>query len=152
MTNINSRTVSAALLVTVFAMVPISGWAEEVGTSCADCPNYSGAFSIENGTNVTIHYQVRWGKSHPWKNIDLQVNHTETHSFPLGGDPHKSVPTPYIRFDRIGGDGTYTPQEYKMEFYAVGYAGYGAKQKKAEPKHYIFRYAENGRDLDLKLK
>jgi hypothetical protein len=151
MININRLRLSGALAA-VLVIVPISGWSEETGTSCSDCPNYSGAFSVENATGVAIHYEVRWGENNPWKKIDLQVNHTETHTFPLGEDPHKSVPTPYIRFDRIGGDSTYTPKEYKMEFYAIGYGGYGPKKNKTEPKRYVFRYAGNGKDLDLKLK
>ena len=95
---------------------------ERVGTSCADCPNYSGAFSIENPTGVTIPYEYRWGNG-PWRHMSLQSGHTETHSYPLGGNRNASVPTPYVRFDRIGGDGQFTPKEYHMGFYAMGRAG-----------------------------
>jgi hypothetical protein len=133
----------------IIALVPIAVPAQ-VGTSCADCPNYSGAFSIENGTGTTIHYQYRWGNKHEWKRMALGSGAIEIHSYPLGEDPNKQVPTPYVRFDRIGGDGNQvTWQEYKMEFHAVGYAGFGPKQNKTEPMRYVFRYAANGRDLDL---
>lgn len=135
----------------LIALVPIAAPAQ-VGTSCADCPNYSGAFSIENSTGITIHYQYRWGDKHEWKKMALASGVIETHSYPLGEDRHKQVPTPYVRFDRIGGDNKVTFQEYKMQFHAVGYAGYGPKQNKTEPKRYVFRYAANGRDLDLKAK
>src|SRR2546423_7506396 len=74
---------------------------ERVGTSCADCPNYSGAFSIENETGVTIRYQVKWGEQHPWKLITLNRGHIETHSYPLGENRNGRAPTPYVRFDRI---------------------------------------------------
>jgi len=58
----------------------------------------------------------------------------------------------YIRFDRVGGDNGVTLQEYRLQFHAVGYAGFGARQNKTEPKRYVLRYAPNGRDLDLKAK
>jgi hypothetical protein len=138
-------------LAALIALVPIAAPAQ-VGTSCADCPNYSGAYSIENTTGTTVHYQYRWGDKHEWKKMTLRSGAIETHSYPLGEDPNKRVPTPYIRFDRIGGDNSVTFLEYRLQFHAVGYAGYGPKQNKTEPKRYVFRYSENGRDLDLKAK
>jgi hypothetical protein len=125
---------------------------ERVGTSCADCPNYSGAFSIENETGVTIRYQVKWGDQHPWKPITLNSGHIETHSYPLGENRNGRAPTPYVRFDKIGGDGKFTPQEFRMEFYAVGYAGYGARTNNTGPKKYYFKYAPDGRMLDLRAR
>ena len=122
---------------------------ERIGTSCADCPNYSGAFSIENETGVTIPYEYKWGESHPWKRMSLRSGQIEKHSYPLGEDRHGKVPTPYVRFDRIGGDGRYTPKEYRMEFYAIGYGGYGAKANNTEPKRYYFKYAVDGKSLDI---
>jgi hypothetical protein len=135
----------------LIALVPIAAPAQ-IGTSCEDCPNYSGAFTIENATGITIHYQYRWGDKHEWKKMALRSGAIERHSYPLGEDRNKKVPTPYVRFDRIGGDNGVTFQEYRMQFHAVGYAGYGPRQNKTEPKRYVFRYAENGRDLDLKAK
>ncbi len=143
------------LAVAVMLLAQTAAQAQEpLGHSCADCPSYKGAFSIKNDTGVTIHYQVRWGNRQPWKKMILENGHTLTHSYPLGEDRNKAVPTPYVRFDRIGGDGAnFTAQEYRMEFYAVGYAGYGVgPQKKTEPKLYVFRYAANGRDLGLFAK
>ncbi len=121
---------------------------EHVGTSCADCPNYSGAFSIENPTGVTIQYEYKWGNG-PWKHMSLQSGHTETHSYPLGGNRNASVPSPYVRFDRIGGDAQFTPKEYHMEFYAIGYGGYGSQANNTEPKRYYFKYADDHRTLDI---
>ena len=103
-------------------------------------------------TGTVIHYEYRWGDKHPWKKMALANGITETHSYPLGEDRHKKVPTPYVRFDRSGGDHNVTFQEYKIQFRAVGYAGYGPAENKTRPKQYIFRYAANGRDLDLKAK
>ena len=141
----------AGAVAVLFAMAPIAAQ-ERVGTSCADCPNYSGAYSIENATGITISYQYRWGDRHEWKKMTLKSGVTETHSYPLGEDRNGKAPTPYIRFDRIGGDNGVTIQEYKLQFHAVGYAGYGPRENRTAPKRYVFRYAANGRDLDLTTK
>ena len=105
-------------------------------------PNSNGAFSIENQTGVTISYQVKWGESHPWKSIALASGRVETHSYPL--ENGKAL-TPYVRFDRIGGDGAFTPKEYRMGFYAVGP---GARTNSG-PKKYFFKFAADGRTLDI---
>jgi len=122
---------------------------ERVGTSCADCANYRGAFSIENETGVTIRYQVKWGDSHPWKSISLDSGRIETHSYPLGENRNGRAPTPYVRFDRVGGDGRFTPMEYRMQFHAVGYAGYGSRANNTAPKKYYFKYGPDRRTLDI---
>lgn len=140
-----------SMMAALIALMPMAAQAQ-IGTSCADCPNYSGAYSIENATGITIRYQYRWGNKQEWKEMTLRSGAVEIHYYPLGEDPKKMVPTPYIRFDRIGGDNQVTIQEYRMQFYAVGYAGYGPRQNKTEPKRYIFRFAANGRDLELKAK
>jgi hypothetical protein len=137
----------AALIALVSIAVPA-----QIGTSCEDCPNYSGAYSIENATGITIQYQYRWGNKHEWKTMTLANGRIMKHSYSLGGDPHKQVPTPYVRFDRIGGDSNVTIQEYRIQFHAVGYAGYGAPQNKTEPKRYVFTFASNGQDLILNAK
>lgn len=137
----------AALIV----LVPIAAPAQ-IGVSQADLPSYRGAYSIENKTGVTIPYEYRWGNKGEWKKMSLRSGAVETHWYPLGDDRNKKVPTPYIRFDRVGGDNSVTFQEYKMQFYAIGYAGYGPRENKTEPKRYVFRYAPNGRDLDLNAR
>ena len=123
---------------------PIVGRSEEVGTSCADCPNYDGAFSIDNQTGVTIRYNYRWGNKHPWKSMSLRSGSHVTHRYPLGGDSNAKAPSPYVRFDNARG----TTKEYLMHFYAIGYAGYGPGRANTEPKKYFFKYAGDGR-LDL---
>lgn len=70
--------------------------------------------------------------------------------YPLGQDG--KAPIPYVQFDRVGGDNAVTFKEYRMQFRAVGYAGYGPRENKTEPMRYVFRYAPNGRDLDLNTK
>lgn len=126
--------------------------AEEIGTSCADCPNYSGAFSIRNDTGQTIKYQYRWGNTHDWKRMTLASGHIETHSYPLGENPHAQVPTPYVRFDDTANDGRTTFREYKIGFFAVGYAGYGPTVNRTQPKRYVFRYDRALKHLDLKAE
>ena len=149
---ITANATACATVMSLALLAPNITHAEQIGTSCADCPNYSGAYSIENSTGVSIPYQFRWGSSQPWRSIRLASGRVETHSYPLGADKNKRVPTPYVRFDRIGGDNMFTAQEYKMKFYAVGYAGYGPGRNTTEPKRYIFRYAADGRSLDIKEK
>ena len=124
-------------------LAPSVASAEEVGVSRADLPSYSGEFSIENATQTTIHYQYRWGDKEAWRTSTLARGRVDVHSCALGADPHKRIPAPYVRFGR---------HEYEMDFFAVGYAGYGPKQNKAQPKRYVFRVAANGRDLVLRAK
>ena len=139
-----------ALPLALVLIAPTIGLCQErVGTSCADCPSYSGAFSIENQTGVMIPYSVRWGDRSPWKSISLESGRIETHRYPLGENRNGRVPTPYVRFDRIGGDNHFTPKEYRMEFYAVGYAGFGSKTNNSQPKKYFFKYAADGKSLDI---
>jgi hypothetical protein len=144
-------TISLAMAVMFLAQIAAPAQ-EPVRSSCADCPYYKGGFSIENNTGVAITYYVRWGNKSQWKEMRLESGKIMTHRYPLGYDPNATVPTPYVRFDRIGGDGAnFTEQVYKMEFYAVGSGGYGPPTRNTtEPKRYVFRYAANGRDLDLK--
>lgn len=147
---------SHALLLAVLLLAGVAsashaeGHHEDIGTSCADCPNYSGAFSITNGTGVSIKYQMRWGDRSRWKRITLQSGHVETHRYPLGEDRAAKAPTPFVRFDDFGGDNLTSFHEYRMQFHAVGYAGFGPSVNKTEPKPYHFVYLADGRHLDLK--
>jgi hypothetical protein len=102
-----------------------------------------GGFSLTNSTGTTIRYQVRWGNQNAWKPMTLESGRVMTHSHPLSAE--RRAPTPYVRFDKIGGDGAaITLKEYRMGFHAVGGGG--------EPKKFVFRYAPNGRDLDVKAQ
>jgi len=143
------RLLCGSAMAALIALVSVAAQ-ERVGTSQEDLPNYRGAYSIENTTGVTIPYEYRWGNKSEWKKMSLRSGVIETHSCPLGQDG--KAPIPYVRFDRIGGDNSVTFKEYRMEFRAVGYAGYGPSENKTEPMRYVFRYAANGRDLDLNVK
>jgi hypothetical protein len=143
------KSLLATATLALLLKIPLIACAQEnVGTSCADCPNYSGAFLIENPTGVAIPYEYKWGNG-PWKHMSLPSGRTETHSYPLGGNRNGRAPTPYIRFDRIGGDGHFTAREYRMAFYAIGYGGYGAQAHTTQPKKYYFKYADDHRTLDI---
>jgi hypothetical protein len=128
---------------------PVVAQSEPLGTSCADCPSYSGAFSIENKSRVSIYYQYRWGNKHPWKSTSLGSGRVNTHSYPLGSDKNAKAPSPFVKFDRIGGDTVYTGKVYDMDFHAVGYSGYGAKKNTTKPKRYYFEYAADRKHLKL---
>jgi len=128
---------------------PPAAHSQQVGTYTSDEPSYRAAFSIENNTGATIHYQVKWGKKHAWKSITLPSGSVENHTYPLGSDPTAKAPAPYVRFDKIAGDGNYTPQQYHMRFHATGYAGYGGQPNDTQPKRYFFQYGADGRSLDL---
>jgi hypothetical protein len=96
---------------------------------------------------VTIPYQFRWGSKDPWENEILRSGRKITHSHKLrSGD----APTPYVKFDRVAGDGGYTTQVMEMDTTVVGYGGYGASSGSREPKRYYFDYDSTGRYLDLK--
>jgi hypothetical protein len=131
---------------------PLSVRAETIGTSCADCPSYKGAYLIANETGETVRYQYRWGQKSEWKRAVLQTGRVMTHSYPIGESRNGKAPSPYVRFDNRGGDGQVTMKEYDIDFMAVGYAGYGSRVNNSQPKKYFFRYARNGRDLDLFAK
>ncbi len=128
---------------------PFAVRAESIGTSCADCPSYSGAFSIRNDTGQLIKYEYRWGTSHPWKSMALNSGRVETHSYPLGENPNAKVPSPYVRFDNTANDGRSTWTEVHMRFHAVGYAGYGPNVNRAQPLRYHFQYSPDLRYLSL---
>src|SRR4051794_19629588 len=100
---ISTRRIASILSLAVLLLPPAIVLSQErVGVSCADCPNLSGAFSIDNQTHITLPYQVKWGKDRDWKAFTLAAGHTMTHSYPLDGN--RKAPAPYIRFDSVGGD------------------------------------------------
>jgi hypothetical protein len=141
-----TRQALSLLTLTILLAIPAVANAQAVGTSCADCASLRAEFSIENKTGVTIHYEVKWG-NHEWKPVTLRSGYTETHSYPL--DNNGKAPSPYVRYDKIGGDNAITLQEFHVTFFAVGYAGYGPKANTARAKRYYFEYAADHRTLTL---
>jgi hypothetical protein len=146
-----SLTVSMLSLALLLTAPAIGASQERVGTSCADCPDLRAAFSIENATGITLHYQVKWGQSREWKSTTLVSGHVMKHSYPL--DAGGKAPAPYIRYDSVGGDGAaFTAQEYHLQFHAIGYAGYGPAANTSTAKQYVFRFAADGRTLELRAR
>ena len=126
-------------LLTVIALMlqsTQSARAQAVGTSCADCLNYSASFSIENQTGVTISYRIRWGEGGEWKNHTLESGRTLTHSFPLGENSKAKIAPPYINFTTTQN----LAKEQRLEFHAVGSVGVPAGPARTEPKRYYFEY------------
>lgn len=119
---------------------------ERIGTSRADAPNLEGAFVIHNPTDVTLKYQVRWGNGE-WVHYTLAPNHRRTHSHKLS-DQGKA-PAPNVRFDNIGGDRRTTYETVHVAFGRVGYAGFGPVGYVNEAVDYDFRFARDGKRLDL---
>ncbi len=149
----DSSQLRRVLLISVLGLAglvsPSATRAESIGTSCADCPSYSGAFSIRNGTGQLIKYEYRWGTNHPWQSMALRSGLTETHSYPLGDNPNGKVPAPYVRFDNTANDGRTTWTEVHMRFHAIGYAGFGPNVNRAQPLRYHFQYSPDLRHLSL---
>jgi hypothetical protein len=109
----------------------------------ADNSGYRGEFTLHNDTGVTVYYQVKWG-SGPWKPDSLRSGYFRGYYHPLDRDD--SAPRPYVRFDRIGGDNGYTAREYEMDFHKVG------PGQTRGPKKYVFKYASDGKQLDIKAR
>jgi hypothetical protein len=115
-----------------------------VGSSQADLPSLQGEFRISNNTGQTIHYMVRWGNE-PWKKITLQSGHWERHWYPL--DAQRRAPAPQVRFDGVAQN--HRRWTYTLEFYAVGYQGYGSAPDLTQAKEYYFKWFPSTGALDL---
>jgi len=141
-----------ALLIVIALMLQStqSARAQAVGTSCADCTNYSAAFSIENKTGMTISYRIRWGEAGDWKNHTLESGRTLTHSFPLGENPKAKIQPPYINFTTAQFLSLST--ERRLEFNAVRDANVPAERPSTEPKRYYFEYDGPSQLLNLKAR
>ena len=132
-----------AIAIAVMFLVPIATLAQQP----------KGAFSISNDTGATIHYQIRWGNE-PWKDQTLRSGWVRRHWHTL--DSQGRAPRPYVRFDRIGGDGKYTEQIQQVGFYNVWDRGpvpvIDIQWNITPPKAYYFEYSPNGREIYLKEK
>ena len=128
-----------------FAAAP-SASAEEMGSTCADCPTYKGKYSVENTALFTIEYQYRWGKDQEWRTVVLSSGARKTHSKFLGYDSEERIPRPYVRWRKTNGDWS---QVHKMNFFAVvADPGYGGK-KKGQPFRYLLTYTGDFQAIDL---
>ena len=138
---------SAAL---ALAFAPAARAAEPVGTSTADAASLQGEFVIVNPSDVTIHYQVKWGEKGEWKSYSVKPGFERRHWHPLNAQ--NKAPAPFVRFDNEGGDGKVTNTELHVKFGRVGYTGYNAVGYVNEAIRYQFKYRTDGRHLDLNEK
>lgn len=76
-----------------------------------------GSFVMRNPTDVAIHYQVKWGDGE-WKSYTVEPGEKRFHAYSL--DKDNTIPSPYVRFDYICGDGKVTYKSYHMECYTCG--------------------------------
>lgn len=93
------RRMAAAILLASFA-ASSAAIADDASTSCADCPQTNGEFTIKNNTSMTINYKVKWGEKGDWSKanqLTLTPGQTERHSHGLDGNGR--APTPRIRLD-----------------------------------------------------
>lgn len=70
--------------------------------------NWYASLSIENPTNVTLNYQLRWGDNAEWKNFSVPPNQLITHTYRYEQPNQNSSPRPYVRFDAGGNSFTRT--------------------------------------------
>jgi hypothetical protein len=132
-----------ALTLVATGLLSLQARAQSTGTTTnGDLPSLSAAFVIQNNNGVPISYQVQWGNQ-GWKSYTLQSGFTTTHTFPLNNG---MAPIPNIQFgNAVGGTAVKT---YRLNFGTVGDAGFGPARND-DPWRYNFRYAGNGRSLDL---
>lgn len=98
-----------------------------------------GASTIENPTNTTVHYEIRWGDG-AWRRVCLYPGQTYSHWSEL--DEYGQAPIPQIRFDWIAGDGLTTYRTYDLQVYATSYPRSGGKR-------YYFGFSSCGTYLNL---
>jgi hypothetical protein len=97
-----------------------------------------GSFVLNNPSNVTIYYQIKWGNNE-WENFSVGPGEWHAHYVDLG--PDQMIPVPYVRFDFVTWDDSVTTQTYEVDAYGVDYP--------SEGKDYTFQYTSDGRFLDL---
>lgn len=127
-----------AVLVVASGLPDLAQASQRVGVSQSHSGDV-GMFSVANPTNVAIRYQVKWGNGQ-WKDFIVEPGTTMKHWYNL--DRNDRAPVPYVQFDNTGGDGRITLTKYEVDFAKVG-------NGRGTPKGYKFRYAGNGRALDL---
>ena len=97
--------------------------------------------TIENATNQTLHYSVRWGEGE-WVQYSLGPGQYFVHSWNYAGGPQTSPPL-RVRFDFTLNDNDYVPKEYTLVRYAAPWVGRDLS------KRYVFRKTAGGAWVDL---
>ena len=99
----------------------------------------SAAVVIENPTDQTIFYQLRWGNG-AWESFTAEPHSSRNHWYKMNQDG--TAPTPTITFDNAH----QRDKLYSLEFYATHHPDQG------KGKPYEFVYKHNGTRLDLVAK
>jgi hypothetical protein len=99
-------------------------------------------FSVENTSNVTLSYQIRWGDGE-WKDWKVEAKKSMVHW--LSGDQNAR---PQIRFDRSADPGI-QEQVYDLDYF-VSHLGRNVKPSLVrDAREYYFRYDNTGRNVGL---
>lgn len=101
-------------------------------------------FSVENTSNVTVSYQIRWGDGE-WGSHKVAARSSWVHWW---SGTYKGKPE--VRFDSSADTG-YQEKKYTVEYY-TSYIGRNVKPTvKNDAREYVFRYDKSGVNLDLDL-
>jgi hypothetical protein len=100
-----------------------------------------GGVVIMNPTENPIYFQMRLGTENEWTDYVVESNQNLQIAFELDRDG--LVSTPYMRFDRVGGDDRLSWQEYELDFYEIEY------EDDMTGFRYEFQYSDSGKLIDL---
>lgn len=132
-----TQTLRAIAVCTVAALAFALPQAAEAGN------NYFGAFRVSNPTDTKINYEVKWGADGEWKPYSVEPGYYYQHTWEYEFANQNSSPTPYIRYDYVGGNGQFDEQVYKLEPYAV------TTKNSEYAKRYYFEYSSDGRIIKV---
>ena len=106
-------------------------------------------FSIQNDTFFTIHYEIKWTESHPWKATAVKPGEAMNHWYT---ESSIEIPEGYpkIRFDYIANDRRHTYRRYKLETYQRRAGADWKPSREQDAREYHFEYDSSKRELDLR--
>jgi hypothetical protein len=106
------------------------------GTNAQAAETQYGAVVLNNPSDVTLHYQIKWGDG-DWAPVCLPPHTDMTHWMPL--DCRGRAPVPEVAFNDTHG----CQKVYSLEFYAT------CRPNDQTAKMYSFQYSCNGQEVDL---
>jgi hypothetical protein len=99
-----------------------------------------GSFVINNSTNATINYVLRWSSGEE-TTIELGPGSHWASFYEV--DANGRIPTPTVTFDSVGGDDAVTPVTYELDALLL------EEENFLQGKDYTFKYDSSGVLLDL---
>lgn len=136
------RYMSATHTFRTFAVCVVAALAIALPPAAQAGNNYYDSFRVTNPTDTKINYEVKWGADGEWKPYSVEPGYYYQHTWEYEFANQGSSPTPYIRYDNIGGNDRFDEQIYKLEPRAV-------PSKESDGKRYYFEYASDGRLIKL---